>query len=453
MLKFKVFLVFLLMLLGITVNAAEDRYIIKFNDSVQLFSAGGSKNNKDYLSVSADELQDYIDAGIVEYYEPDYEVKLDAAFTWNLASVKLDFPHSIGCLGTDVRIGVIDSGITEGIFPNVLPGYNYIDGNTDTTDTTLHGTMVSAIAAYSPFGVAVDAKIVPLKCFKDGVKTYVSDILDAVVDAVDVYHCDVINMSFGVAKSEGNASDIRILKEKIKYAAKKGVILVASVGNDESSIIKYPAAFDNVIGVGSVDKDGQWSDFSNYNKSVYVVAPGEDVIAPYIKEGVLSQEYVLQVDGTSFSAPHVAGLAAIAKCIDKDITQAEFAALIAKTAVETEPDTVVGWDRYYGYGMIDCEAVVKKLIEGQKMHISPIRQNGEYTFTTVYNNTSSIQNPFVICAGYDDSGRFTGYIPITEEFGEYKARTFRVPRIDGTMKYMVLSNDGGIIPLATAKEK
>ena len=113
----------------------------------------------------------------------------------------------------------------------------------------MHGTRVSAIAAYSPFGVAVDAKFVPLKCFKDGVDTYVSDILDAVVDAVDVYNCDVINMSFGVASSAGNVADLRILKEKIDYAVENGVIAVASVGNDYSSLMKYPAAFDNVIGV------------------------------------------------------------------------------------------------------------------------------------------------------------------------------------------------------------
>lgn len=455
-LKLKVFLMFLLlMLLSITANAAEDRYIIKLNDSVQLFSADGLENNKDYLSVSADELQDYIDAGVVEYYEPDYKVELYAS-TWNLSSIKVDFPHRIGCGGTDVTIGIIDSGIVAGIAPNVIPGYNYIDGNTDTSDTTMHGTLVSSIATSSIFGVAVNAQFVPLKCFKEGVDTYVSDILDAIVDAVDVYDCDVINMSFGVV---GTGVDIeqnekfRLFKEKIDYVIDRGAIVVAAVGNDKDATINYPAAFDNVIGVGSINEEGEWSEFSNYNHSVYVVAPGENVVAPYIDEGEVSKEYVTLPDGTSFSAPHVSGLAAIAKCIDKDITQAEFAQLIAATAVETEADTVEGWDEYYGYGLIDCEAAVKKLIEGQTMHISPIQRINNSVNAVIYNNTAESQKVLCVCAYYDEAGRLDNCTLIEAAIGAYKIYNFPNPYNTGTIRYMVLSNDGALMPLADAKEK
>lgn len=454
--KFKVFfLLLLLMLFGITANAAEDRYIIKFNDSIQLFDADGTKNNKDYLSVSADELQDYLDAGVVEYYCPDLEVELFAA-TWNLDSIKLDFPHMIRCYGTEVKIGVIDSGITEGIFYNILPGYNYIDKNTDTSDDEiLHGTRVSAIAAYSPFGVAVDAKVVPLKCFRNK-KGSLVNILDAIVDAVDVYDCDVINMSFGISEEYFTGDGIKSLnlfKEKIDYAVSHGAILIAAVGNDESEIINYPAALDNVIGVGSVNESGQWSDFSNYNHSVYVVAPGEKVVAPHIVDGALVDGYIVKVGGTSFSAPHVSGLAAIAKCIDKDITQAEFAQLIADTAVETEADEVEGWDKYYGYGLIDCEAAIKKLIEGQKVHIAPIRWNNSTVITTVYNNMSTTQKTYCICVYYDESGRMVDCVYSPKDLEAYEAYDLPNPRKGVTVKYMVLSNDGEIMPLADAKEK
>lgn len=452
--KFRLFfLVSLLMLFGITADAAEDRYIIKFNDSVQLFSAYGEKSNKDFLSVSEDELQDYIDAGVVEYYGPDCEIELYAA-TWNLDNIKLDFSHYIGCAGTDIKIGVIDSGTVPGVFPNVLPGYNYIARNTDTSDTTMHGTRVSAIAAYSPFGVALNAQIVPLKCF-DAERSDLSYALTALVDAVDVYDCDVINMSFGVSEEvltqNGNAI-LNLFKEKVDYAASKGVILVASAGNDKNSTINYPAAFDNVIGVGSVNEEDKWSDFSNYNSSVHVVAPGEKVVLPHIDKGELSTEYVILANGTSFSAPHVSGLAAIARSIKPDITHEEFAQLIADTADETDSDTVEGWDEYYGYGRINCEAAIKKLIEGQKIHISPIWLNSNAN-AVIYNNTLESKKTLSVCVYYDKDGRMKECTPVWIEIGADRTYYLTTPRQSGIIKYMVLSNDGKLMPLAETKER
>ncbi len=454
--KFKVFfLLLLLMLFGITVNATEDRYIIKFNDSVQFFNADGSKNNKDYLSVPADELQDYIDAGVVEYYGPDYEVELYAA-TWNLDSIKVDFPHFIGCAGTSVRIGIIDSGIVDGIAPNVLPGYNYIDENTDTSDDdTFHGTLVSSLAASSPYGVAINAQFVPLKCFRQKTAN-LSDVFDALVDAVDVYNCDVINMSCGISETDITAQGneiLRLFEKKVDYAVSKGAILVAAAGNDYNETINYPAAFDNVIGVGSVNDKGERSDFSNYNCSVYVVAPGEAVVTPCIEEGEVSKEYVWLPNGTSFAAPHVSGLAAIVKSMNKEITQTEFAQLLADTAVETKADTVAGWDEHYGYGLIDCEAAVNKLIEGQVTHISPVWLTSDSVNAVIYNNTSESKKTLCICIYYDENGRMTDCVPTEVEIDAYDTYYFRNPRNENKVKYMVWSNDGKIAPLASTKEK
>ncbi len=446
----------LLMLFGITASAAEDRYIIKFNDSVQFFDADGETNNKDYLSVSADELQDYIDAGVVEFYGPDFEVELYAA-TWNLDSIKLDFPHYIGCAGSGVRIGVIDSGIVDGIAPNVIPGYNYIDDNTDTSDDdTLHGTLVSGIAAISPCGVALGAQFVPLKCFRNKTAN-LSLVMDAIVDAVDMYDCDVINMSMGIAESEFTTPNdyavLNLFKSKIDYAVSKGAILVAAAGNNGDSTINYPAAFNNVIGVGSVNQEGVRSSFSNFNNSVHVVAPGEKVWGPYISDGEISTDYVYVVNGTSFSAPHVSGLAAIARSIKPDITSAEFAQLIADTAVETTSDTVEGWDVEYGYGLIDCEAAIKKLIEGQIIHISPVWFNANNANAVLYNNTEESKKILTVCVYYDEDGRMTECNTAEVEIDAYNTFYFPNPRKGGTIKYMGLSDDGKLMPLALSKEK
>ena len=71
-----IFVVMILMCIGITVEAESDRYLIKLNDSVRLFDCCDEVNQKDYISVDSDELQDYIDAGVVEYFEPDFYTEL-----------------------------------------------------------------------------------------------------------------------------------------------------------------------------------------------------------------------------------------------------------------------------------------------------------------------------------------------------------------------------------------
>ncbi len=440
--KLRVFLCTLFFVcMGITAHGAEDRYIIKFNDSVQFFNADGSADPKDYLSVGADELQDYIDAGVVEYFEPDYELVLFGQ-SWNQEMINTDFPEKLACVGTDVKIGIIDTGMNRGyIDGQVLEGYNYVDKNTDVSDEQGHGTRVSLFAASYNCGVAFDAKIVPLKCFKTGIKTRISDILGAVIDAVDVYDCDVINMSFGIRATEAPLDDVKLLTEKITYAQSKGAIVIAAVGNDKSNIVNCPASLDNVIGVGAVDEKGQWASFSNYNETVHIVAPGKN----------LEAFGVTGLEGTSFAAPQVSGLAAVAKCIDPDITQSEFAQLIADTAVETETDTTEGYDVYYGYGLVDGEAMVRKMLEGRDIHMSPIQKQETATRTVVYNNTEKAKTVCCVCAVYDETGRMTECVPLEISIGSDDAYSFKNAYNGGTVKYMVWS--GMSVPLVEKKEK
>lgn len=351
--KFKTLLLTLfLLMIGICVNgaASEEWYLVKFNDSIQLFSSRGDSEIKDYCSAIKDELLEYIDAGIVEDYGVDYVVNLDSK-TRNQSDIKAEFSEKLSCMGKNVKVAVIDTGFL-GNASNALVGYNYIEKNTDTTDNVMHGTFVSALIA-SPYGVAGDAQFVPLKCFDEGHDTLVSELLDAVEDAVDVYGCDVINMSFTFS-GEKNSLAVRLFHEKVKYAAEKGVILVASVGNDENSTLDYPAAYDEVIDVGSVNEKGEWPTFSNYNERVFVVAPGEEVSI-----------YGTTVSGTSFSATLVSGLAAVAKCMNDSVDGEQFANIIAETAVRTDDRE---YDTYYGYGIIDCEAAMKKVM-GTTKHL------------------------------------------------------------------------------------
>jgi subtilisin family serine protease len=154
-----------------------------------------------------------------------------------------------------------------------------------------HGTMVAGLIHL----VAPDAKIMPLRAFGADGSATMSQIVQAIYFAVD-READVINMSFSANQ------DSPVLKAALDYAASKGVICVASAGNDGQAIQVWPAAYSSVIGVGSTDNQGIRSLFSNFGNSlVTLAAPGEGLITTYPKQ------HYAQVWGTSFSAPLVSG--------------------------------------------------------------------------------------------------------------------------------------------------
>src|SRR5262249_14109755 len=110
----------------------------------------------------------------------------------------------------------------------------------------------------------------------------------------------VINMSFSRPTPSAE------LKIALDYASLRGVILVSSTGNEGTSALRYPAAYNNVIGVASTANDDSRSNFSNYGSQNTVMAsPGEFVIPPYPGGRFAA------ASGTSFSAPTVAGMAAL----------------------------------------------------------------------------------------------------------------------------------------------
>ncbi len=158
-----------------------------------------------------------------------------------------------------------------------------------------HGTMVAGIVHL----VAPTAKIMPLKAFHADGLGYTSDILRAIYYAT-LKGAKVLNLSFSSPTSSAE------IKSALDNATDRGLISVASVGNDGSASLVYPAALDNVMGVASTSNDDTRSSFSNYGAAqVWVAAPGEGIITTY-PWGSYAAGW-----GTSFSTPFVSGAAAL----------------------------------------------------------------------------------------------------------------------------------------------
>lgn len=157
-----------------------------------------------------------------------------------------------------------------------------------------HGTMVAGLVRLA----APSAKIMPFRVFDASGQAHVFDVVRAIYYAVDD-GADVISMSFSME------SDSPELRRAVKYARDRGVVCVAAAGNQGQRSLVYPAALPDVIAVAALAGD-DLAEFTNYGSNlVDLAAPGSGVVSAY-PGGLYGAGW-----GTSFSAPLVAGTAAL----------------------------------------------------------------------------------------------------------------------------------------------
>ena len=233
--------------------------------------------------------------------------------------------------GTPVVIAILDTGISTRAIPseNLREGKNYLNPALSTEDTYGHGTAVaSVILADFP-----QAQLVPLvsNAFENGKITQVdNDVFAQMIrDAVDVYQCRIINLSVGLILDKPS------IREAVAYAEEKGVLVVASVGNDyaaDGPFRYYPAGYDTVLAVGSIRSDhSAISDFSQRGDWVDVYAVGEDVTIATLSGNSR------QSQGTSYSAARVTAYAARLLQQDPTLTPVQLRENLLSQA-ETLPD-------------------------------------------------------------------------------------------------------------------
>lgn len=285
----------------------------------------------------------------------------------------------------DVVVCVIDSGFFVGHEDadskngNFKSGKDYIQSSETEEvlvqiDSTSHGTSCAGlIGAISNNGKGIagmlkDVTVVSERAFfwddvEQQKKATLVHVAQAIRDAVDVHHADVISMSFLIEASKETSASLGLLKSACEYAYDHGAILVAAAGNnaDSGSTPQYPAAFNCVIGVGAVNSEKNVASFSARNSSVYCCAPGVNIRAlrnPYSPEDVSDDGniYYRLASGTSLATPFVSSLAALARSYDNEITPKEFMDLLKRTCQDLGDP---GYDTSYGYGLIDCEKLLK----------------------------------------------------------------------------------------------
>ncbi|WOV84841.1 S8 family serine peptidase [Sporosarcina jeotgali] len=367
---------------------AETEEVTDIAPSVQLLSYETASDMKE----AAQQLEKH---PLVKRVEPNVERTVSAVANdpyyrnqWWIPHVKA--PSLWNLSSEQIRpavVAVIDSGIDRSI-PDfkgrIAPGgYNFVENTSDITDTHGHGTSVSGVIAsvlnnqYGITGISgpFDVSILPLKTIRgDGTGT-VSMNIQAIDYAIEK-HVDVINIS------QGGMTPSQIEKDAIRRAADAGILIVASAGNDaeKGNPIMYPAAYDEVLSVASVNESNKHSAFSTYNEGVDLSAPGERIATNH-PGGTL-----IYASGTSFSAPIVAGAAAMIKTELPSLSPGQVTELL--TSSSTDLGTP-GKDPYYGDGVLNLEllaaAMNKKILETKIVHPTSIQLDKSTLSLTVGN--------------------------------------------------------------------
>ena len=273
---------------------------------------------------------------------------------WGWYRIDVDKAYETGYRGSGVIVAVLDTGV-DGDHPdistNIIDGWNFVDNNDNVTDLDGHGTMVAGIIAaianngVGIAGVAPEVKIMPLKVLTSSGGNWI-DLDRAIIRAAD-NGARVIVMSLG-----GKYSPLSLAtKAAIDYAYRKGCILVAAAGNDNTSEPFYPAAYDEVIAVSAIDQNDIKAHFSNFGDYIDFCAPGVNIISTW-KNGKYAYG-----SGTSFAAPYVAGVVALLLSKYPELSNED---VVATLRVYAEDLGEEGWDPYYGWGLINAYRVVSQ---------------------------------------------------------------------------------------------
>ncbi|MFH9009751.1 type VII secretion-associated serine protease mycosin [Streptomyces sp. NPDC017943] len=280
---------------------------------------------------------------------------------WSLQRVLLDELWEGTEKGKGVRVAVIDTGVDDrnrqlaGAVDKAAGRDLLGKGGDPTKDEVGHGTKVAGIIAARPaegtgfVGLAPAATIIPIRQ-NDADSNGDSDTMARAIAHAVAQGADVINISQDTTKPLSGDST---LARAVRKALAAKVVVVASAGNDGldgKPKETYPAAFDGVLAVASSDRNNERAAFSQSGSFVGVAAPGVDIVSTVPGGGQCTDS------GTSFSAPFVAGVAALLKEKHPAWSPAQIVTQIERTAERS----VNGHDDFVGWGVVDPVRAVQE---------------------------------------------------------------------------------------------
>ena len=314
-------------------ETSSNKVSVKSSGSTKDYYADGSqwalKNNGTFTSPSSE----YKDSNITAVEGVD----LNAEEAWTAIN---NASETISKNDDSVVVAVVDTGIdyTNDEIKNVIwknsdetengsdsdgngytddtIGWNFTNSGNNPYDDNGHGTAIAGVLAAADdntgvVGIAsdIDIKLMSVKALDSEGESTMSALIQGIVYA-DNNGADICNCSWGGESGMADIFNNMIMENVI---AQSDMLFVVAAGNESKNIDRLtytPASYseDNLITVGSIEWDGSLSWFSNYGtRKVEMCAPGAAIYTTAVGGGYTCEW------GTSFSAPYVAGVAALAK--------------------------------------------------------------------------------------------------------------------------------------------
>lgn len=291
----------------------------------------------------------------LKFAEPDMLVKPDAAAddpyfgsAWHLPKIQANTAWDLSS-GQGVTIAILDSGVDGNhpdLAPQLTPGWNFYDNNSNTSDVYGHGTLVAGAAAAASnnsigvASVAGSARIMPVRVTDTSGYGSWSAISKGLTWAADK-GARVANLSFNVTGSSTTQSAAQYMKNK-------GGLVVVAAGNNSAVQSTVPSStMITVSATTSSDVKASWSNWGSY---IDVAAPGVSIWTT--KRG---GSYGT-ASGTSMATPVTAGTVGLMMAANPALAAADIEKLLFSSAVDLGS---AGYDTYYGYGRINAAAAVQ----------------------------------------------------------------------------------------------
>jgi len=296
--------------------------------------------------------------------------------------------------GRGAVVAVLDSGVAyerHGRFrraPDLrhstfVRPYDFIGKDRHPNDVFGHGTHVAGTIAQTTnngvatAGIAYNAKIMPLRVLDSNGEGDSAAIARAIRYAAR-YRVDVINLSLEFP-AEVRAAEIPDVLAALRYAHRRGVMVVAAAGNQSDIAVAYPARAQSVVAVGATTVTGCQADYSNAGEDLDLMAPGGGADAPNtdsawdvahctpdsIGRPIIQQTFTRGVrrfglprsyEGTSMASPHVSAIAALViatKRLGRRPSPQDLEKHLEATSRPTDrPDR-------YGAGLVDAAAALR----------------------------------------------------------------------------------------------